>query len=224
MNSSKRMLAFAIIALFCLSGTKCVVSGSSGGSSSRFKDDSNRDRDRRGGGVIVVSSGSSGRLSASTVEGVQYRSAAGSGFTTDKGEFEFDPELPRLRFFIGDIPLGKSVIAKERITTLDLVPEGDINDRTVINIARFLQSLDAIPGDNRITIPRKVHDKAVKTNPMVVAAIESLNFADDVAFINAASNLVAVLTADYPFTASLVDAPTAQARLRADLVALGRDV
>ena len=220
MNSSKRILVFALIALFCLSGAKCVVSGSSGGSSSRFKSDSNRDGDRRSGGVIVVSSGS-GRLAASTVEGVQYKTASGSGFTTEKGEFEFDPEAPRLRFFIGDIALGKSVIAQERITILDLVSEGDINDRAVVNIARFLQSLDVTPGDNRITIPRKVHDKAVKTNPMVVAAIESLNFADEVAFINAASNLVAVLTADYPFTASLVDAPTAQARLRADLVALG---
>lgn len=54
---------------------------------------------------------------------------------------------------------------------------------------------------------------AVRDNPAVSTAIAFLDFADETAFSNAASQLVAVLTADYPFTASLVDGDTARARL-----------
>jgi hypothetical protein len=47
----------------------------------------------------------------------------------------------------------------------------------------------------------------------VSPAIEFLDFSDAAAFVNAASQLVAVLTRDYPFTTVLVDADTARAHM-----------
>ena len=49
--------------------------------------------------------------------------------------------------------------------------------------------------------------------PAVSSPIEFLDFADEQAFVNAASHLVAVLTATYPFTAVLVDAASAKQHL-----------
>jgi hypothetical protein len=44
----------------------------------------------------------------------------------------------------------------------------------------------------------------------VAAAIDYLDFSDDDSFASSASQLVAVLTGDYPFTGVLVDAETAR--------------
>ena len=68
-------------------------------------------------------------------------------------------------------------------------------------------------GDEAITIPAEVRAKAVKSNETVTSAISYLDFTDDAAFANAASQLVSVLTSDYPFTGVLVDADTARRSL-----------
>jgi hypothetical protein len=88
----------------------------------------------------------------------------------------------------------------------------------VINIARLLQSLDALPGDRRITIPAQVRGLARRANSGLGASIEALDFADDTAFVNAASQLVATLTQAYGFTAMLVDADTARRHLQDSLL------
>ena len=124
-------------------------------------------------------------------------------------------------FFIGDIALGQAVAGKAVITPLDLVPQGSLDSPAVINIARLLQSLDAVPGDTRITIPAAVRAAAVRTGETVSSAIRFLDFADDAAFANSAAQLVATLTAAYPFTAVLVDADSARMHLRAALAAEG---
>jgi hypothetical protein len=84
----------------------------------------------------------------------------------------------------------------------------------VINIARLLQSLDSVPGDGRISVPGNLQSVAVKSNDNVAASIRFLDFADETAFVNAASQLIATLTASYPFTAVLVDADSAREHLR----------
>ena len=74
------------------------------------------------------------------------------------------------------------------------------------NIRRLLASLDADPQDDAVTIPTEVQAAAVLANEDVAPAIGSLDFADDAVFASTASQLVAVLTSDYPFTAMLVNA------------------
>jgi len=107
------------------------------------------------------------------------------------------------------------------MTPLDLVPGGTLDTPAVINIARLLQSLDSVPGDKRITIPPLLRTAAAVDNEPVAYAIRSLDFSDDEAFVNAASQLVATLTAAYGLTAVLVDAESARQHLLESLAESG---
>jgi hypothetical protein len=203
MRSRKLQIGFAILAVFWLSGgTDCTMSGTSGGGS--------EDESSRGGGLTVVIS--SGRLVDAPVQGVSYSSAAIAGVTGANGEYEFQ-QGHGVRFFIGDIPIGEAVSGKALLTLLDLVANGDIDTPAVINRARLLQSLDSDPGDDVISIPATVRQSAVRSNDLIVAAIDSLDYTNETAFVNAASQLVAVLTSSYSFAAVLVDADTARRHL-----------
>jgi hypothetical protein len=95
---------------------------------------------------------------------------------------------------------------KSLITSADLTADTP----AAVNIQRLLLSLDADPEDGFITIPEEVRSLALKSNDSLSASIEFLDFSDESAFINAASQLVAVLTQSYPFTAVLPDAPVAE--------------
>jgi len=171
------------------------------------------DEENRNGLVIIIQDG---QLVDGPVEGVRFESGALSGITGPNGEFRFE-EGNTVAFFIGDIALGSPVPGKSRITPLDLVPGGDMNTPAVINIARLLQSLDAVPADDRITIPAQVRTLAQRSSSALGASIAALDFADDTLFVNAASQLVATLTQDYDFTAVLVDAATARRHLEDSL-------
>jgi hypothetical protein len=171
------------------------------------------DEENRNGLVIIIQDG---QLVDGPVEGVRFESGALSGITGPNGEFRFE-EGNTVAFFIGDIALGSPVPGKSRITPLDLVPGGDMNTPAVINIARLLQSLDAVAADDRITIPAQVHALAQRSSSALGASIDALDFADDMLFVNAASQLVATLTQDYDFTAVLVDAATARRHLENSL-------
>jgi len=188
-----------------LGGGQCTFIFSSGGASD--KDD--KDKKANGGVVVVVGDGS---LIDAPVAGVHYESGSLAGITGGNGEFRYEVGKT-VRFFIGDIALGRAVTGKAVITPLDLVADGTLDTPAVINIARLLQSLDSNPDDAVITIPAAVRAAAVRSNGSLAAAIEFLDFADESAFLNAASQLVAVLTDGYPFTAVLVDADQAHAHL-----------
>jgi hypothetical protein len=210
MVGRKFSIVFALLALLSLTGTECVFVAKSGSSST--------DEDQQNSNLVVIIK--DGRLIDAPVEGVSYRSGALAGITGSEGEFQYQ-DGGRVEFFIGDIALGQPVAGKAVITPLDLVPQGSLDSPAVINIARLLQSLDAVPGDDtRITIPAAVRAAAVRSGDAVASAIRFLDFADESAFANSAAQLVATLTAGYPFTAVLVDAQTAQAHLRASLRAL----
>jgi hypothetical protein len=189
-----------------IGGTECSFVATSGGSSS--------DNEQRNGLVIVIQDG---QLVDAPVEGVRFESGTLSGVTGPNGEFQFE-DGATVAFFIGDIPLGGAVPGKALVTPLDLVPGGNIDTPAVINIARLLQSLDALPGDARITIPAQVRGLARRSNSGLNASIDALDFADDAAFVNAASQLVATLTPAYGFTAVLVDAATARQHLQHSLL------
>ena len=201
----KYMLVVALLAMPLFGGSQCTFYASSGGDSH----DSDKKEDEDAGLTIIVDNG---RLIDAPVEGVSYQSGSLAGITGSSGEFQYEVGNT-IRFFIGDIALGRAVTGKSVITPLDLVVDGATDTPAVINIARLLQSLDSDPGDGVITIPAAVRAAAVRSNVALSSAIEVLDFSDATAFVNAASHLVAVLTRDYPFTAVLVDADNARAHM-----------
>jgi hypothetical protein len=212
MKSIALQIVFALFVLLSLAGAQCAFVARSGSGSGA------EDPDRGGGGLIVVIN--DGRLVDGPVQGVRYESGSLSGVTGRDGEFQYE-EGNTIRFSIGEIVLGEEVKARSFMTPLDLVPGGTLDTPAVINIARLLQSLDSVPGDNRITIPTVLRAAAVGANEPVASAILSLDYSDDDAFVNAASQLVATLTAAYGFTAVLVDAESARQHLLESLAEPG---
>ena len=200
-----RILA-AVIFMLSLTGSQCAFVAWSGDRSS--------DDDEDDAGLIVVIR--DGRFVDAPVEGLNFTSGVLSGVTGPAGEYRYQSDST-VRFFIGDILIGEADRGKPVLTPLDLVAGGDIDTPAVINIARLLQSLDAIPGDDAISIPAAMHNAAVRSNIALSHSIEFLDYRDDTAFVNAASQLIAVLTADYPFTASLVDPQSARRHLAASI-------
>lgn len=198
--------------VFMLSGASCSFVASSGGVT-RGTEEEQQDPNL----VIIVRDG---QLVDGPVEGVQFESGSLSGETGPNGEFRFE-DGEEVRFFIGDIALGRSVPAKPLMSPVDLVPGGDLTNPEVINIARLLQSLDSIRDDERITIPRSVRRLASLRNPEIGSILELLDLSDNNAFANSGSQLVASLTGNYEFTANLVDADTARQHMRASLWKFG---
>ena len=193
------LILLAVVALLSLTGADCAISINTGSSS----DD---DKDKEATVVIGIADG---LLVDAPVEGVQYESGSLRGVTGPAGEFRYE-RGGLVRFYIGDIPLGQAVPVKALITPLDLVAGGTLDSMAVINIGRLLQSLDAVTGDERITIPAQVRDRAHVSNPALTGTIDYLDYADDARFVNAASQLLAVLTDGYPHTVVLVDAAAAR--------------
>ena len=203
MNIKQLSILIAVIATLTLTGAECAFVAKSG-TSTNDPEDENRS-------TLVVVIGD-GRLIDGPVQGVRYVSGSVSGITGSGGEFQYEVDNT-IRFFIGDIALGEATRGKAIITPVDLVPGGTLETPTVINIARLLQSLDSVPGDGRISVPGNLQSAAVQSNDNVAASIRFLDFADETAFVNAASQLIATLTASYPFTAVLVDAESARQHL-----------
>lgn len=153
-----------------------------------------------------------GHLVGPAVQGISYKSGSLSGLTGENGEFDYE-EGGTVIFFIGDIILSGEIKGSDLLSPIDLVDDGNADHPAVVNIARLLQSLDATPGDGIITIPPSVAQAAVVTNESIYSSLQSLDFSDQQSFVNAASALVAVLTRDYPFTVTLVDADTAREQM-----------
>ena len=193
--SSKSRLVFLILLMPFIVGSQCVVLFSSG--------DGSNDKDEDKEGLVVISS--DGVFGATPVAGVDYSSGEIRGVTGKNGEFEYELNSP-VQFAIGDITLGQPVAGKSLITTADLAADTP----AAVNIQRLILSLDTDPEDGRITIPEEVRSLALRSNESLSASIEFLDFSDEPAFVNAASQLVAVLTQSYPFTAVLPDADTAR--------------
>jgi hypothetical protein len=201
MHFRKAIAVLLLLAVPVLVGAKCAFFFSTGDDSSDSKDD---DKDSE---VVIIGEG---QLTDAPVEGANYVSGSISGITGSNGEFQYEVGK-KIRFFIGDIPLGTAVDGKALVTPADLTGQNAADTVAAINVARLLYSLDARPGDRAITIPAEVRNSAIRSNASVSAAIDYLDFSDEQAFVNAASQLVAVLTDDYPFTAVLVEADAVRA-------------
>jgi hypothetical protein len=184
-------------------GSQCAFIFSSGGGSS---DEEKKDDKEE---AVIVKSGSFG---GPVTAGLGYESGTLAGVTGGDGEFRYQ-DGTSIRFFIGDIQLGSAVKGNSIITPQDLVPDEKHTTTAATNITRLLLSLDSNPADKTVNLPGSVGAAAVRSNASVAAAIEYLDFADDGAFTNSASQLVAVLTQDYPYTATLVDGDSVPMRM-----------
>lgn len=82
-----------------------------------------------------------GQFLDSPVEGLRYQTGGRTGETNANGEFEYVAGHT-VSFFIGDVLLG-SVIGRDIVTPIDLVPEGSGSRHPkVVNMIRLLQTLD----------------------------------------------------------------------------------
>jgi hypothetical protein len=206
------LLGVAIL-LLLLTGSQCTLVISSGDSSDKDKDEEEPPPDT----VILTSSG---RFIDAPVEGLRYVTGRLRGTTGPQGEFLYD-EGSSVQFYIGAIALGTPAPGKSVMTPLDLIENGTLDTPAVINIARLLQSLDSVRGDARITLPASGDEPGLRAAETLAPVIEHLDFHDETNFVNAASQVVATLTADYPFTVMLVDAPTARRHLAESLAGAG---
>jgi len=212
MISKRSLLILVVVAMLALTGSQCLFVASSGNNDTCISTiDKPCDSQQNNSSAAVVAI-NHGQLIDAPVQGVSYESGSVSGITGDLGEFRYEAGNT-IRFFIGDINLGEAAKGNSVITPLDLVPNGTIDTPAVINIARLLQSLDSIPGDNLITIPAGLRAEAVRSNGAVSASIQYLDFADETGFVNAATQLISTLTAPYAFTAVLVNSQSAQEHL-----------
>jgi hypothetical protein len=117
----------------------------------------------------------SGRFLDSAVEGIDYASGNTTGTTDGAGTFEY--EVGReVAFSIGGVDLG-SASGGETVTPVDLVPGGDADSDAVVNIARFLQTLDA-DGDpsNGISVPEAVKSALQQQSASVDFSVDPDDF------------------------------------------------
>lgn len=190
MSPNWRTALLLVFASLFLVGAKCTVVASSGSGSSS-------------GGRAVVKT-SSGHFSGCSNHCVRFSTGSKHGYTGRRGRYSYRTGA-RIRFFIGDLQLGEEVKARDLMTAADLFKDRSTDARTATNVARLLMSLDATPADVHVSIPRDVHRIVVLSNPLLTDAIRSMDFADETAFVNAASQILAVGAEAYTFTPSLVD-------------------
>lgn len=104
----------------------CLDSSDGGGSSSPDED---------------ASPANVGTFVDSRVSGLSYETASDSGETDGNGQFPY-VEGETITFSIGDIALPE-ITVKRTITPQDVFDASDLSDTRVINLARYLQTIDS---------------------------------------------------------------------------------
>ena len=130
-----------------------VLTGCSGGGSG-----SNGNMNAPNGSSSTVR----GTFIDSPVQGLNYMTPSSTGLTGENGRFVCNSG-EMVQFMIGDVLLGE-VQAKDVVTPMDFVDPADLsmgfNNPMLINMGRFLQSLDADGNpENGITITQEVRDQ-----------------------------------------------------------------
>lgn len=185
---TKTWAALAAIALMGLAG---CGGGSSGGG---------------GGGSTAT-----GLFLDSAVEGLSYVSGDSSGFTNAEGEFVYEVGKA-VRFTIGDIVIGEA-LGQRLMTPVKLVNGGNTNNTTVLNIARFLQSIDEDDNvSNGIVITEQVRDLARGKSINFAQSLDA--FSDDGSVQIIVSELTAATTGG---ARALVSSSMAQAHLNSTI-------
>ena len=136
----------------------------------------------------------------SPVEGLNYKTQSTSGRTNSAGQFEFYPG-ETIIFSIGGITFEPTT-AEIELSPLSIVKTTDFDDDEALNIARFLQSLDADGNpDNGIKINELAH---------TIAQDMTLDFTSDFDNSDQVRDLIAAANPQYP---DLVDREDAKNHL-----------
>ena len=130
-----------------------VLAGCSGGGSGSGIDANTPDN---------ITSSVEGTFVDSPVQGLSYITPSGAGLTDETGRFVCQSG-EMVQFMIGDVMLGETM-GKDVITPMDFIDESGrsmgFNNPTLVNMGRFLQSLDADGNpENGITITQEVRDQ-----------------------------------------------------------------
>ncbi|QTA93036.1 hypothetical protein [Desulfonema magnum] len=159
-----------------------------------------------------------GTLLDSAVEGVEYETMTQSGTTDAEGLFYYG-EGEIISFFLEGILLGQTK-AKEIITPVDLISGAyDETHPHVINMCRFLQSLDAdADPDNGILISPEVRDEFGNYSIVFTQSCEDFENDDEVRGLFETLNMLGY----FPDTneRSLISADQASAHFKQTLESL----
>jgi hypothetical protein len=129
-----------------------------------------------------------GQIFDSLLEGLEYTGSGGSGITNSNGSFSYTAGKT-VKFHVGDIVLG-SLTPGAVVSPIDLIAGADVptDDDEIINIARFLQTIDSdADADNGIEITAAVRTAAIgqtinfdqdtsawESDPAVLATVSAL--------------------------------------------------
>jgi len=118
------------------------------------------------------------------VQGLSYKTLTQAGVTNEDGEFNYLFE-ELITFNIGGIEFSVSVPADGIVTPLTIFKTTDINDPSVVNMARLLQTLDSDRNpDNGVLITPETRLNA--------AGITDINFANTVEFESDVAELLVI--------------------------------
>ncbi len=167
-----RMIAFILLGLsvFGLSG----CGGGSGGSGPGATTDTTSQSKPTATGVLLDSK----------VDGISYISGSVSGVTDANGTFRYEIGST-VRFMIGGLVIGEAQ-GKDLITPVDFVTGGSVSQPTVLNIVRFLVTIDSDGNpDNGIQITTTMRN---------LVSGNAINFAQSAANFSANGNVQTIVS------------------------------
>ena len=163
-----------------------------------------------------------GYLIDATVSGIDYQSGSTTGVTDASGTFRYelrDGNAQDVTFTLGSIPIG-TALGRPIVTPLDFVDNSDTQSLAVLNIARFLQAVDADGDpDNGIVVSAAVRDA------LAGQAFSPVDFSDaDFANQPAVTNILSFLNSIDSQTYMLPTAQSAQRHLQDSLACLASGI
>ncbi len=166
-----RYRAFALAAAVCCAGFV--------GCDSDYKSDTS-DIDYAIGSATTVAV-NSGSFKDSAVKGVDYVSGKETGTTDADGTFKYEAG-GTVTFSVGGVVIGSGSPSGEgaEITPVDIVSGGTEDNQAVVNIARFLQTLDD-DGDptNGIGISKTASDAIKSAGKTIDFDVDATSFSED---------------------------------------------
>lgn len=200
---------YAVLILMALGLAACSGGGGGGGSSSPT---TNNNPPSSGSGTpttppigatLIV-----GQFIDSPVEGLRYTTGttcdATSPVTNAKGEFSYHAG-EQVRFCIGSVVIGP-VLGAQQITPLTVFGTSSLEDQRVINLARFLQTLDS---DN-------ILDNGITIDPLAqtAAAGKTVDFNTPVAVFESNADVLSIVNNSNSKDTVLVSETSAVAHLQ----------
>lgn len=194
MRAKKQLISIAILTSLSLGLAGCGSSSSSDAATNSAQDD-----------IVIISENTyTGVFIDSAVEGLNYKTATQSGTTNSAGEFQYQIGESVI-FSIGGIEFP-ATDAMSQVTPLNVFNTTDVEETSVTNMLRLLQTLDedGLP-ENGITILDDAHDLLTAT---------SLTFTDEhfesiiddalISYTGVNTSLISVEAAVNHFTQSIL--------------------